>query len=155
MTFSVLVARADALEAAPSAHPLLEALLREGFAVEQACSEAQVRAWLESDGAPDLLLLDRHLPDGDGFALCRALREQARTRELPVLLTACEGGPEARIAALEAGADDFLPRPCSRRELLLRIRAVLRRARPAARADPRATTPAEPPAPRPPAPRSG
>ena len=75
--------------------------------------------------APDLLLLDVMLPGDDGFTLLRKLREKSR---LPVImLTAC-GDDTDRIIGLEIGADDYLPKPYNPRELLARVKAVLRRA---------------------------
>ena len=67
------------------------------------------------------------LPDGDGLDLCREIRASARTRQLPLLMLTARGEPLDRIVGLELGADDYLPKPCSPRELLARVRAVLRR----------------------------
>ncbi|MEO7855203.1 MAG: response regulator transcription factor [Rubrivivax sp.] len=78
----------------------------------------------------DALLLDLMLPDGDGLALTRELRADARTRRLPLLMLTARGEATDRIVGLELGADDYLPKPFEPRELLARVRALLRRARP-------------------------
>lgn len=73
----------------------------------------------------DALILDAMLPDGDGFDLCRRLRERSA---LPILMLTARGEEVDRIVGLELGADDYLPKPFSSRELLARLRALLRRA---------------------------
>jgi two-component system, OmpR family, phosphate regulon response regulator OmpR len=78
----------------------------------------------------DLVLLDLGLPDMDGLDLCRQLR--ARAPALPLIMLTARGDPEDRVLGLELGADDYLPKPFDPRELLARIRALLRRSRPAA-----------------------
>jgi two-component system phosphate regulon response regulator OmpR len=70
------------------------------------------------------------LPDGDGLDLCRELRANARTRHLPLLMLTARGEPLDRIVGLELGADDYLPKPFEPRELLARVKALLRRATP-------------------------
>src|SRR5690606_28259738 len=77
--------------------------------------------------ACDALVLDLMLPDGDGLALCRELRASPRTRSLPLLMLSARGEPTDRIVGLEIGADDYLPKPFEPRELLARVRALLRR----------------------------
>lgn len=81
------------------------------------------------DGAYDLLLLDAMLPGLDGFELLRQLRLRS---DLPVIMLTARTAPADRVAGLDAGADDYIPKPFGPDELLARIRAVLRRARPAA-----------------------
>jgi DNA-binding response OmpR family regulator len=85
-------------------------------------------------GGHDALLLDLMLPDGDGLELTRELRADARTRRLPLLMLTARGEPMDRIVGLELGADDYLPKPFEPRELLARVKALLRRATPAAAA---------------------
>ena len=104
-------------------------LRQAGFEVELAGSLAAGRARLASDSF-DALVLDLMLPDGDGLDLCRELRGQARTRHLPLLMLTARGEPMDRILGLELGADDYLPKPFEPRELLARIKALLRRAAP-------------------------
>lgn len=75
----------------------------------------------------DLLVLDLMLPDGDGLDFCRALRGDAQTPRLPVLMLSARGEPMDRILGLELGADDYLAKPFEPRELQARIKALLRR----------------------------
>ena len=78
---------------------------------------------------PDLVLTDVMMPDMDGFALLRALREDPAMRTLPVILLSARAGEEARIGGLEAGADDYLTKPFSARELVARVEAQLKMSR--------------------------
>ncbi|MDL2339384.1 MAG: response regulator transcription factor [Pseudomonadota bacterium] len=82
------------------------------------------------DPGYDALVLDLMLPDGDGLDLCRELRAEPRTRHLPLLMLTARGEPMDRIVGLELGADDYLPKPFEPRELLARVKALLRRAAP-------------------------
>jgi two-component system, OmpR family, phosphate regulon response regulator OmpR len=75
-------------------------------------------------------VLDLMLPDGDGLEMTRELRGDPRTRRLPLLMLTARGEPMDRIIGLEIGADDYLPKPFEPRELLARIKALLRRAAP-------------------------
>ena len=100
-----------------------------GFEVEPAASLAAGRAAL-AEHSYDALVLDLMLPDGDGLDLCRELRAQPRTRHLPLLMLTARGEPLDRIVGLELGADDYLPKPFEPRELLARVKALLRRAAP-------------------------
>src|SRR5207245_5087880 len=81
---------------------------------------------------PDLVVLDWMLPGESGLALARRWRAQARTKELPVIMLTAKTEEADKIAGLDAGADDYLTKPFSTRELLARIRAVLRRKAPEA-----------------------
>ena len=101
-----------------------------GFEVDCAGSLAAGRERLRQVGY-DALLLDLMLPDGDGLELTRELRADARLHRLPLLMLTARGEPMDRIVGLELGADDYLPKPFEPRELLARIKALLRRARPA------------------------
>ena len=77
---------------------------------------------------PDLLILDLMLPDMDGLEVCRRLRAmQGPVSKVPVLMLTAKGDPMDRVIGLEIGADDYLPKPFEPRELLARIRAILRR----------------------------
>ena len=102
-----------------------------GFEVNVAASLAAGRARLAAGGL-DALVLDLMLPDGDGLDLCRELRADPATRHLPLLMLTARGEPADRIVGLELGADDYLPKPFEPRELLARVKALLRRAQPAA-----------------------
>ena len=77
------------------------------------------------DETPDLVLLDIMMPGLDGFSVCREIRR--RTTTLPILMITAKGQVDDRVAGLDAGADDYLVKPFSSRELLARIRALLRR----------------------------
>ncbi len=109
-------------------------LRRNGFEVDTAGTLAAGRERLKAQ-AYDALLLDLMLPDGDGLDMTRELRGQARTRRLPLLMLTARGEPMDRIVGLEIGADDYLPKPFEPRELLARVKALLRRAAPEQQAD--------------------
>ena len=104
--------------------PLADYLVRQGFAVHQADSAAKARTWLQS-ASPDLVLLDIMMPGEDGISLCRHLVE---TKDLPVIFLTAKGEATDRIVGLEIGADDYVVKPFEPRELVARIRSVLRRA---------------------------
>ena len=80
------------------------------------------------DPVPDAIILDLMLPDLSGTEVCRRLRESDRTRDVPVLMCTAKGSEIDRVVGFEVGADDYIVKPFSVRELILRIRAVLRRA---------------------------
>ena len=106
-------------------------LRRAGYTVDVAGSLAEGRERIGRE-LYDALVLDLMLPDGDGLELCRDLRAAPRTRSLPLLMLTARGEPMDRIVGLELGADDYLPKPFEPRELLARIKALLRRAQPSA-----------------------
>jgi DNA-binding response OmpR family regulator len=81
---------------------------------------------------PDLVLLDIGLPDGSGLDVCRELRRQT---EVPIIMLTARGSEADRVAGLELGADDYIVKPFSAREVMARVRAVLRRASPTATGD--------------------
>ena len=78
---------------------------------------------------PDVVVADVMMPGLDGFELLRALREDERTRAVPVILVSARAGEEARVEGLEAGADDYLVKPFSGRELIARVQAQVLRAK--------------------------
>ncbi len=104
-------------------------LRNNGFGVDTALTLAAGREQLRQHSF-DALVLDLMLPDGDGLDFTRELRSQARTRRLPLLMLTARGEPMDRIVGLEVGADDYLPKPFEPRELLARVKALLRRAAP-------------------------
>ncbi len=104
--------------------PLADYLIRQGFAVTQAASAAEARSHLR-DNPPELVLLDIMMPGEDGLSLCRHLSE---ARGIPVILLTARGEATDRIVGLEIGADDYVVKPFEPRELVARIRSVLRRA---------------------------
>jgi len=91
---------------------------------------AEDAARLLSDILPDVVLLDWMLPGQSGVALARRLRADARTRELPLIFLTARADEPDKVAGLEAGADDYITKPFSTKELVARIRAVLRRRKP-------------------------
>ena len=104
--------------------PLAEYLARQGFVVSQAEDAAKARSLLLEE-TPDLVLVDIMMPGEDGLSLCRHLTE---ARNLPVILLTARGEATDRIVGLEIGADDYVVKPFEPRELVARIRSVLRRA---------------------------
>ena len=103
--------------------PLAEYLSRQGFAVAQAASAAEARSHLKNE-LPELVLLDIMMPGEDGLSLCRHLAE---THAVPTILLTAKGEAMDRIVGLEIGADDYVVKPFEPRELVARIRSVLRR----------------------------
>jgi two-component system response regulator RegX3 len=102
------------------ADPLVEGLRREGYDVSRvATGEGALEA-----AAADLVLLDLRLPDIDGFDVCRQLRERSR---VPIIVLTARGEEADRVVGLELGADDYIVKPYGLRELIARIRAVMRR----------------------------
>jgi DNA-binding response OmpR family regulator len=109
-----------------------EYLERSGFAVTKAVDAKAGLALLQDptggNRIPDLVILDLMLPDIDGLEVCRRIRAMGgETGRVPVLMLTAKGDPMDRVVGLELGADDYLPKPFEPRELLARIRAVLRR----------------------------
>lgn len=103
---------------------LKRGLQEEGYAVDLAPTGEEA-LWLASENDYDVVLLDVMLPDVDGFEVCRRLR--AAGRWTPVLMLTARDGVDDRVTGLDAGADDYLPKPFSFAELLARIRSLLRR----------------------------
>ena len=103
--------------------PLAEVLRSEGFETLVAGTVAQ--ALEQARREPDLVLLDVMLPDGSGFDVCRELR---RDSQVPIIMLTARGEEADRVVGLELGADDYVVKPFSGREVVARIRAVLRRA---------------------------
>ena len=103
------------------------ALEREGFALKHCAWLHEAREQIARE-LPELLILDVGLPDGNGLDLCRELRAAPRTRNLPVLMLSARSEEMDRVLGLELGADDYLGKPFSPRELVARLRALLRRA---------------------------
>jgi DNA-binding response OmpR family regulator len=102
---------------------LVRGLTRGGYRVDHVLTGGEALAW----GEPDVVLLDLELPDGDGVNVCRRLRERSHTA---IIVVTAHGEETDRVAALDAGADDYLVKPFGLAELQARMRAVLRRVRP-------------------------
>src|SRR3954468_12579195 len=105
------------------AEPLAETLTREGFHLEVAGTAADA---LDAAARvrPDLILLDLMLPDGSGFNVCREVRRES---QVPIIMLTARGDEADRVIGLELGADDYVVKPFSAREVTARVRAVLRR----------------------------
>jgi len=103
------------------AEPVVEGLTREGFEVSWVATGAQAL----SAPPADLVLLDLGLPDIDGYAVCQQLRARS---SVPILVVSARGAEMDRVVGLELGADDYIVKPFGIRELVARIRAVMRRA---------------------------
>ena len=105
--------------------PLAESLGRDGFEAEVAPTLAGAREAFRRE-APDLVLLDVMLPDGDGRDLAREIRKES---DVPIVMLTARGEEIDRVLGLELGADDYVVKPFSSRELTARIRAIMRRGR--------------------------
>lgn len=101
-------------------------LEREGYGVEHFVNGQEGLIAVQR-GQFDFLILDLNLPDLDGFTICRELRRDPHTQTLPILMLTARTGERDRITGLELGADDYLSKPFSVRELIARIAAILRR----------------------------
>lgn len=102
------------------------ALRRDNYRVEQAGDAAEALEAVTRQ-VPDLILLDWMLPGGSGLSLARRWRRDASLREVPIIMLTARGEEDDRVTGLESGVDDYVVKPFSPRELLARIRAVLRR----------------------------
>ena len=109
-------------------------LAQERFKVLEAEDGEQGLKIVQRD-KPDLVILDLMLPGLSGMELCKILRERAETERLPVLMLTAKAGEADRVVGLEMGADDYLTKPFSPRELVARVRAILRRVESAKPAD--------------------
>ena len=105
---------------------LQRGLQAEGFAVDLA-HDGEDGLHLAREGAYDALVLDLMLPEVDGLEVCKRIREHSR---IPIVMLTARGDETDRVVGLELGADDYLPKPFGPRELLARMRAVLRRSLP-------------------------
>lgn len=105
-------------------------LMAAGFRTHIIGDGSEVLEWV-SDQAPDLILLDLMLPGKDGLSLCRELRARG---QVPIIMTTARVEEVDRLLGLELGADDYICKPYSPRELVARVRAVLRRSQPATQA---------------------
>ncbi|MDO8475218.1 MAG: response regulator [Candidatus Rokubacteria bacterium] len=110
-------------------------LKREGYLVSAASSGEEALRQVQA-APPDLVLLDLMMPAMDGLEVCRRLRQDPATVSLPIVMLTAKGDEIDRVLGLEIGADDYIVKPFSPKELLARVRAVLRRSRPASGAAP-------------------
>ena len=124
------------VEDEPAIRELIAVNLRHaGHVPLQAADVASARAQIDA-ALPDLVLLDWMLPDMSGIDLARQLRADARTRELPIIMLTARAEETDKLQGFDAGADDYLTKPFSPRELLARVRALLRRSSPESTDDP-------------------
>ena len=105
---------------------LRAALEREGHATEQAADGREALALL-ADRSVDVVLLDLVMPEMDGYETLAAIKADEALRHLPVIVISGVDELDSVVRCIEMGADDYLPKPCSPRELLARVRAVFRR----------------------------
>ncbi len=124
------------VEDEPAIRELIAVNLRHaGYIPLQAADAGSARRQIDA-ALPDMLLLDWMLPDSPGIELARKLRGDPRTRELPIIMLTARAEEADKLGGFEAGADDYVTKPFSPRELLARIRALLRRRAPESTDDP-------------------
>jgi len=109
-------------------HLIVHHLARDGFRCRTAASGPEALASVRSS-TPDLVVLDLMLPGLDGLEVCRRLRGDAGTAGVPIIMLTAKADEVDRVVGLEIGADDYVAKPFSPKELVARVRAVLRRAR--------------------------
>jgi two-component system phosphate regulon response regulator PhoB len=113
----------------PAIREMVAFALRKGDYEPAHAGDAQQAHEAIAEKVPDLILLDWMLPGTSGLELARRLRREALTREVPIIMLTARGEEDDRVGGLEAGVDDYVVKPFSARELLARIRAVMRRSR--------------------------
>ena len=131
MAASILI-----VEDEPAIQALILASLKRAGHVAVAAGDAESALQQINSALPDLMLLDWMLPGMSGIDLARLLRNDERTRKLPIIMLTAKGDERDKILGLETGADDYITKPFSPRELIARITAVLRRGAPQATEDP-------------------
>lgn len=102
-------------------------LEQEGFRTHHVATGGEALTAATADATPDLVILDLMLPDISGTEVCRSLRQNPKTRNTPVLMLTAKSEAIDRVVGFEIGADDYVTKPFSVRELVLRVRAILRR----------------------------
>jgi DNA-binding response OmpR family regulator len=110
-------------------HLIVHHLEREGFRCREASTGPDALRAVRTS-TPDLIVLDLMLPEMDGLAVCRRLRGDVATATVPIIMLTAKSDEVDRVVGLELGADDYVAKPFSPKELVARVRAVLRRARP-------------------------
>ncbi|TRZ66990.1 MAG: phosphate regulon transcriptional regulatory protein PhoB [Rhodocyclaceae bacterium] len=131
MAASILI-----VEDEPAIQALILASLKRAGHDAVAAGDAESAMQQINSALPDLILLDWMLPGMSGIDLARLLRNQERTRRVPIIMLTAKGEERDKILGLETGADDYITKPFSPRELMARIKAVLRRGAPQATEDP-------------------
>ena len=117
------------VEDEPAIRDMVAFALRKGEYEPIHAGDAREAQAAIADRVPDLILLDWMLPGTSGLELARRWRKESLTREVPIIMLTARGEENDRVGGLEAGVDDYVVKPFSARELLARIRAVLRRSR--------------------------
>jgi len=120
---------------APAREMVGDYLKMHGFAVTLCDGGKSLRGAIESGGSPDLVVLDLNMPEEDGLSIIRDLKSRIN---VPVIMLTATASPIDRVVGLELGADDYIAKPCELRELMARIRSVLRRSTPVKAAAPEA-----------------
>ncbi len=123
------------VEDEPTIQSLIEVNLRRAGHAVQLASDAESARRMVQEALPDLVLLDWMLPGMSGVDFARQLRGDARTRNLPIIMLTARAEERDKVEGLEVGADDYVTKPFSPRELMARIKAVLRRHAPQATDD--------------------
>ncbi|MBI5791742.1 MAG: phosphate regulon transcriptional regulator PhoB [Rhodocyclales bacterium] len=123
------------VEDEPTIQSLIEVNLRRAGHVVRLASDAESARRMVQEALPDLVLLDWMLPGMSGVDFARQLRGDARTRNLPIIMLTARAEERDKVEGLEVGADDYVTKPFSPRELMARIKAVLRRQAPQATDD--------------------
>ena len=113
----------------PAIRDMVAYALRKGEYEPAHAGDAREAQAAIAERVPDLILLDWMLPGTSGLELARRWRKDALTRDIPIIMLTARGEENDRVGGLEAGVDDYVVKPFSARELLARIRAVLRRSR--------------------------
>ncbi|MFA6440710.1 MAG: phosphate regulon transcriptional regulator PhoB [Sterolibacterium sp.] len=131
MAASILI-----VEDEPAIQALILASLKRAGHAAVAAGDAESALQQINSTLPDLVLLDWMLPGMSGIDLARLLRSEERTRRVPIIMLTAKGDERDKILGLETGADDYITKPFSPRELMARIKAVLRRGAPQATEDP-------------------
>jgi len=121
------MARVVLIEDEPDLREIVQYNLTQAGHRVQTAETAEAGLQLARETLPDIVLLDLMLPDRSGTTVCTALRREARTQEIPIIMVTAKGEEVDRVVGLELGADDYLVKPFSMRELVLRMNAVLRR----------------------------
>lgn len=115
------------VEDEPAIQDLITVNLSHAGHLVRCASDAELAYQMLRDWMPDLLLLDWMLPGITGLEFTRLLRSEARTRDIPIILLSARNAERDKIAGLEVGADDYITKPFSARELLARVAVILRR----------------------------
>jgi len=123
MTHKILIVEDEA----PVRQMIAFNLNRAGFSIDEAGDVATARSKI-ADSRPDLVLIDWMLPDSSGLELTRALKRDEASKDIAIIMLTARAEEQSKILGLDSGADDYVTKPFSARELLARINAVLRRA---------------------------